>query len=434
VINLTLFGTTTGLEVLHLPLGTTKLPIKLEDAWIEISPSLVTLKAEKEVLILNRRLVGEHVATWIGLYKPAREIGYDRTGGFYGAGAWIIDHVIDVTVLYELLTNLVGQISATAMTGDRFTKRINDIQSNLTQPSQISLLADSLSNINGGCHPAGDVAFVTSTSNSLEVLDWAQRAQSAMVFSKVVIGTLSEVPDAGSSTRVFRSLSIAIEVAFQTKDAELQKFKKELQIKTNQFEIGIDSERSQKTTIEQALVRAQYENTTLKSQLLGWSEHAKSESNRADKLFQELQFFKSRANQFIQPNQTRSPNLRSDAAQTNSRDSLDVPSNVEPDSFLFSKGFLLTLLGLLVIVIILGLTLGQREGCTFYGINCKEKSVQNKNSKQFPDIQNYEFESNNVPAGQEIKSGPSSNNSQPSTITVSPNRQDNPNKKSNATN
>ena len=91
-------------------------------------------------------------------------------------------------------------------------------------------------------------------------------------------------------------------------------------------------------------------------------------------------------------------------------------------------------LGLLVIVIILGLTFGQREGCTFYGISCKEKSVQNKNSKQSPDVQNYEFESTNVPAGQEIKSGPSSNYSQPSTVTVSPNRQDNSNKKSNATN
>lgn len=428
MINLTLFGTTTGLEVLHLPLGTNKLPIKLEDTWIEISPNLVTLKAEREVLILNRRLVGEHVATWIGLYKPAREIGYDRTGGFFGAGAWIIDHVVDVTVLYELLTNLVGQISATAMTGDRFTKRINDIQSNLTQPSQISLLAESLTNINGGCHPAGDVAFVTSTSNSLEVLDWAQRAQSAMVFSKVVIGTLSEVPDAGSSTRVFRSLSIAIEVAFQIKDTELQKFKKELHAKTNQFEIGIDSARSEKTVIEQALVRAQYENTTLKSQLLGWTEHAKSESNRADKLHQELHIVKSRFNQYIQPNQTRSSSIRFEDTQTNSRDSLDVPSNVEPDSFLFSKGFLLTLLVLLVIVIILGLTFGQRDGCTFYGISCKEKSEQNRNFRQSPDVQNFEFESNNGTAEQGNKSGPSSNSSQSSSNTVSPNRQVTPKK------
>ena len=35
-----------------------------------------------------------------------------------------------------------------------------------------------------------------------------------------------------------------------------------------------------------------FENTTLKSQLLGWSEHAKSESNRADKLHQELNIVK----------------------------------------------------------------------------------------------------------------------------------------------
>jgi hypothetical protein len=108
VITLTLFGTTTGLELQHFPLVNNAPLPKLEEAWIGVTPGQVILRQEKDAYVLFRRTVDQHLVTWIGLYRPAREMGYDRPGGFYGAGVWLVDHVADAKLLVDLLREITS--------------------------------------------------------------------------------------------------------------------------------------------------------------------------------------------------------------------------------------------------------------------------------------------------------------------------------------
>lgn len=255
VINLTLFGTTTGLEVLHLPIGSNNLPVKFEDAWIEISPNMATLRADRDVVVLSRRNINGHIGTWIGLYRPAREIGYDRPGSFYGAGAWVIDKVADVTCLIETLKNLANQLQTLAMNGDRFVKRINDIHSQLVPPEQITSLSASLSNVANGCDPSGETIFIASSNSFSELLEWGQRAQSASKFSKIIIGSTEQIPESasGSSIKVFKTLAFAIDAAYQKFDAEFHDAQLLHKSTVQQYEQILLKHKSERDLINQTL-------------------------------------------------------------------------------------------------------------------------------------------------------------------------------------
>lgn len=255
MINLTLFGTTTGLEVLHLPIGSNNLPVRFEDAWIEISPNMATLRPERDVVVLSRRNLNGHIATWIGLYRPAREIGYDRPGSFYGAGAWVIDKVADVTCLIETLKNLANQIKALAMNGDRFVKRINEIHQQLVPPEQIANLTASLTNATNGCDPAGETIFIEASNSFSELLEWGQRAPSASKFSKIIVGNSDQIPESasGSSIKVFKTLALAIDAACQKFDAELHNEQLRHKSTVQQYEQILSKYKSEREVIDQTL-------------------------------------------------------------------------------------------------------------------------------------------------------------------------------------
>jgi hypothetical protein len=216
VIILTLFGTTTGLELLNLPLANNIPPLKLEDAWIGVNSSQLTLHSDKDSYLIFRRSVSGHLVTWIGLYRPIREMGYDRAGSFYGAGAWIIDGVVDAKILIALLREMIDQVNSIAVQGDRFVKKLNDVKAQFTAPSQVSSLISSRSKLNAGVKPEGESGFIIDPTVPLDVIEWAQRASSANYFSKILIGTADNVPDAGQSStfKIFPSLSMAIETAY----------------------------------------------------------------------------------------------------------------------------------------------------------------------------------------------------------------------------
>lgn len=217
MIILTLFGTTRGLELQYFPLADNAPSLKLEDAWIGVTPSQVSLRPDKDAVVVFRRMVGEHLATWIGIYRPAREMGYDRPGSFYGAGAWIIDHVADARLLTESLIEMANQIQANTMNGDSFVKKIADARSEFTPPSRRPHLLASLAEVKLGFKPDGESAFIVENTDAIEVIEWAQRAPSATPFSKAVIGSADQIPSAGQSSafRVFTSLSLAIDAAYQ---------------------------------------------------------------------------------------------------------------------------------------------------------------------------------------------------------------------------
>ncbi len=223
MIILTLFGTTSGLELLHSPLASIPSTLKLDDAWVGINGSHATLLEDRDVHIVLRKSVGRHTATWIGLYRPARELGYDRPGGFYGAGAWLIDCATDAKQLTDALRDMAGQIQAKVMRGGRFVNQIADSSAEFAPPSQAGSLLASVSAIQGGCNPDGESAFVVAGADFLEVIDWAQRAPSASPFAKIIVSGPDQVPSAraGAGFSVFQSLAHVIDNSYQRLSNEL---------------------------------------------------------------------------------------------------------------------------------------------------------------------------------------------------------------------
>lgn len=215
-MHLTVFGTTTGLELIQFPVVTIPAEIKLENSWIEITTNQLIVKSDEDSFVIFRKSFGQHTATWIGLYRSAREIGYDRPGGFYGAGVWYVNSVADVKILVDILRSLADQVKSVAMNSNRFTKRLYDSRNEFILPASVSNLTTTLNKISGGCRSEGDSAYIVNNGNSSDLIDWSQRAQSASVFNKIIIGSDQNLSSGTQgSLQVYRSLSLAIEGAYQ---------------------------------------------------------------------------------------------------------------------------------------------------------------------------------------------------------------------------
>jgi len=307
LIILSLFGTTTGLEVLHLPLESRPATLKFEDAWIEISPSQANVSNDKDLFVVLRKIIGPHTATWIGLYRLAREIGYDRPGSFFGAGAWIVEDAVDVRILVEVLQDLSSQIQSKAMNGDRFVKRINDSRSEITQPEQLSNLTKSRSKVTAGCHPNGESGFIVTSQNPFEVIDWAQRALSASNFSKIIIGTNDQTPEAGtrSSINTYRSLAFAIEASYQRKAAEHQSTRNELNISTQENTKKISKLQDETSHLKQLLESANNDTNKYRKEARNQEAAANAANAIAEKLHKrinELSFAKAGSTGLVSSN------------------------------------------------------------------------------------------------------------------------------------
>jgi len=296
VIFLTLFGTTTGLEVLNLPLSNSAVPFKIEDSWIEVSPSHLIIKPGKESYVILRRFVGTQTLTWIGLYRAAKEIGYERQGSFYGSGVWLIDRVVDVKLTIDVLRMMADQIQAKAMNGDSFVKRLADVRGDINPPSQVAALSDNPVKINSGCHPSGETAFINAGANPLEVIDWAQRAASAQFLNRIFIGSQDQSPDAGGrvSTQVFRSLASAIDSTFNRKTSDLQKKVSELDLKVKELHQHNANLQDEYANVRSQIEGVRGELNSTKLQLQDTSLSYRREFTRAEQLQTHLNTIQSK--------------------------------------------------------------------------------------------------------------------------------------------
>lgn len=246
----TLFGTTAGLEVIQIPISSNGQTIQLDNVWIEISQSIATLRPNKEILVIQRKLVGTNIATWIGLYRPALEIGFDRPGSFYGAGVWVINNIIKEKPLTEILISIANQIQSLTMNNGQFIKRIAEIRAEIKIPIQLESFIENRSKINAGCSPSGNIAFITENLNPLDVLEWAQRAQSASYFSKVIIGSNDQTPSTSTTIQVFPSLASAINFSFTQRSNEILNTQSGFQKKEEQYLQNISNKEQEKLNME----------------------------------------------------------------------------------------------------------------------------------------------------------------------------------------
>jgi hypothetical protein len=345
VIILTLFGTTVGLKVLHLPLAPAPATVKLEDAWIAITGSQLTVRSNKDVFVVLRKMVGPHLATWIGLYRPAREIGYDRSGGFYGAGAWLIDSTVDANLLTTVIINLADQIQSVTMDGDRFTQCILEARASFVQPTQTAALVATLSRVSAGCAPAGGNAFVIGGAFPLEVIEWAQRGMSASAFSKVIVGAPEHAPagGVGSSTQLFPSLPLAIEGAYIRDVTAIRN------------ELELTKVQAQKFQANLATVQTDYK---------GLQENLERALNNLDKERDHVYALRSQASVIAnsaERNNRQDPLVRPKAHGNRSIQDSDLPSEESTSSFDFIY-YILIATCLLIIGGFIGYVIGSSTG------------------------------------------------------------------------
>ena len=242
MIVLSLFGTTTGLEVQHFMPGKDASPIKIDNTWVEVSPNQVALRSDADCYLVQRRKQDGKTLTWVGLYRSAREIGYDRQGGFYGAGVWLIDITVDAHTLLEVLVNLANQVRDKALSGGKFIKRIADIRSEISMPPQLGALASTLGSLTGGgCSDSGSLAFVVGIEPASATIDWAQKSRTAELFSTVFVGSVDQyVSNKTEFQQIykFNGLQDAIDAAYVKRVNDLTNHNQKL---TKDFETGKDN-------------------------------------------------------------------------------------------------------------------------------------------------------------------------------------------------
>jgi len=221
MIHLCLFGVTAGLEVRLVALGDGAAP-RFEDSWIEISTRDVSFEGDAEVFRVSRRRVSGQLLTWMGVYRPAREIHLNRSGGYYGAGIWMCENALPGRLAREVILSLADQLRDTALSGGRFVKPLAELNLNqLKLPIQPDKLLSECSPTQsvGGIFPGGSAqAILTDTKSISSIFDWAQRSRTAEFFGSVLVVTPERVvPSDGQlskKTRTFGSISAAVEFAY----------------------------------------------------------------------------------------------------------------------------------------------------------------------------------------------------------------------------
>lgn len=218
------FGTTRGLETLQIPIGlVSPQDIDLPDAWIEISDSFGKLLSESPIFLFFRRTVNGIQCSWIGVYMSVNEIGYQRAGGFYGAGLWFSGAPVNGQEVLSHLMRAAETLRGGAIERGAFQKRIAEVAA-ILRPTvdPFRTLFIGTSSTSGGCFPAEreSLAFIgVEGTGVVEVFEWAQRSSSASAFSKVIFGPPAQRPEGGRivQDRIFRSLALAIEFAHRVK-------------------------------------------------------------------------------------------------------------------------------------------------------------------------------------------------------------------------
>jgi hypothetical protein len=194
VLAISLTGITAGSELCTFG----KLPLTILDEWVEINPTEVKLQRTADVYLLSRRIVEGRVLTWIGLYRPAYEIGGSRPGGYHGAGIWLLDKMANGEAVARLLPQLVDQVNRLAMTGGQFQRRLADIRTEVRLPdTDFDQVRKSMEPVTPGSGlGSGDLprAFL-DLSDPLDAphlgwfIYWVQAAPPFARFNRIVLST-----------------------------------------------------------------------------------------------------------------------------------------------------------------------------------------------------------------------------------------------------
>lgn len=224
MIDLCLFGVSAGLQTRHMPLcnNNDSFP-KTEDSWIEISTRDIIFEGDAEITMIARRQTSSHVMTWIGLYRPAREVHLNRSGGYYGAGMWLIDSAISGQVAIKLVVSLADQLRDNALLDGRFIKNVTELNlSDFKLPRHTSDILNACYSVKGlgGIIPGSATqAIITDKAKTSPILDWAQRSKTADFFGSVLIVSPERLlpvdEQAFRRTKTFNSIPDVVDFVYE---------------------------------------------------------------------------------------------------------------------------------------------------------------------------------------------------------------------------
>lgn len=195
MLALSLFGVTSGLKVRT---HGQDFAFNIPDEWIELSPSVLRLGPDDQVVIVSRFSTDVGVLTWVGLYRPAIEIASERTGGCFGAGFWLLGKVAQGSLMLRALGLFADQLKSLAMSDGRFVRTIESIEDSLNWHSDLGKqIQASLVNLNLGTGLGmGDLprAYMNLAGYSNPdypgwMIDMAQAGAGMAEFRTVMIGT-----------------------------------------------------------------------------------------------------------------------------------------------------------------------------------------------------------------------------------------------------
>jgi hypothetical protein len=195
---ISLIGVTPEFEIVSFG----KLPFQLADDWIIVSPGEVELAKGQSLYLVSRRQVDQYTLTWIGLYRYAKELGGNRTGGYYGAGIWLVDQVASGNHVVKLLALLAEQVNLLAMQNDQFLRPLSSIQEHIRFPKiEIDQVKQSRTNLTNGCglnidnfaRAYLDFSEIGNALNMGWFVDWIQIGTNFTEYGRVLLSADSFV-------------------------------------------------------------------------------------------------------------------------------------------------------------------------------------------------------------------------------------------------
>jgi len=186
------------------------------------------------------------------------EIGYQRGGGFYGAGLWFSGAPINGQEALSYLLRAADALKKLAVEQGAFQRRIAEIELMLGPTVEpFRSLFNGSGVAGGGCLPSEreSLAFIGADgAGVVEVFEWAQRSSSAAAFSKVIFGSPAQRPEGGrlSQERIFRSLALAIEYAHKTRVTFLGNEIENLQRQVARSEANLRAQMDRCRSLEQS--------------------------------------------------------------------------------------------------------------------------------------------------------------------------------------
>lgn len=197
----TVFGLTQGFESIIYAAKGKELPFTPPNEYIQSAIRYVNPSFDTEFFMVRRFSVTEGVLTFIGVYRGVYEIGYDRPNSYYGAGLWLLNRTVDGRLAQKFLTDLSNQIKNSAISDNRFIKKIADTSVKISSADLAKLETTDQPNTEGlSPEDSSEQCFIQAQQDVTQLIDWAQVNFTAKYFNRMYAGNPTQMISTSART------------------------------------------------------------------------------------------------------------------------------------------------------------------------------------------------------------------------------------------